>query len=235
MNLISLKELFTNLDDNLTEHFKELLISNEENSLIFFPGLPELLLTHSKFNSLNIYLDFLSKKDKSYLIINFFQNHLLEINEPKILEYAKPFVDNIYAISLDKCKINDCFKIYELFPDSIDEQTIVKLIKIYETNQKHFFDIDGYDKFESIIIQKITKMTNLNLLEKDINDFISIIPLYIKICNSTDNINFLKEIDKIFKKNFPSYMDYFIDKLILEKKLDSSLSQKKLSQKKLKI
>jgi hypothetical protein len=35
MNLISLKELFTNLDDNLTEHFKELLISNEENSLIF--------------------------------------------------------------------------------------------------------------------------------------------------------------------------------------------------------
>lgn len=53
-------------------------------------------------------------------------------------------------------------------------------------------------------------MTNLNLLEKDINDFISIIPLYIKICNSTDNINFLKEIDKIFKKNFPSYMDYFI-------------------------
>jgi len=235
MNLISLKELFTNLDDNLTDEFKELLISNEENSLIFFPGLPELLLINSKFNFLDIYLDFLSKKDKSYLIINFFQNHLLEINEPKILEHAKYFLDNIYAISLDKCKINDCFKIYELFPESIDEQTIVKLIKIYETNQKYYFEMDGFDKFESIIIQKITKMTNLNVLEKDINDFISIIPLYIKICNSTDNVIFLKEIDKIFKSKFPSYMEFFIDKLILEKKLDSSLPQKELLQKKLKI
>ena len=27
-------------------------------------------------------------------------------------------------------------------PESIDEQTIVKLIKIYETNQKYYFEMD---------------------------------------------------------------------------------------------
>ena len=97
-----------------------------------------------------------------------FQNNLLKIDNQSILKHAESYIDNLLSISLDKLKFDEFIKINDLFQNQIKEQSIIKLIKIYETNQKHFFDIDGYDKFESIIIQKITKMTNLNLLEKDI-------------------------------------------------------------------
>jgi hypothetical protein len=91
-----------------------LLLLQKENTSLYYPGLPEIF-------------------------INFFQNNLLKIYNPSTLKYAELYIDNLLSISLDKLKFDDFFKINDLFPNQIKEQSIIKLIKIYETNQKTFF------------------------------------------------------------------------------------------------
>jgi hypothetical protein len=105
----------------------------------------------------------------------------------------------------------------------------MKLIK------KHFFDFPMYEKCENLIIENITQLNDLGVLKININEFIPLIPLYIKIAQKSEQIIFLNNLDKIFKEHFPSYMENFIDKMILEKKLEISLSNKDNKILKLKI
>lgn len=139
MNLNQLKENFDKLGNNLND-FNELLLLQKENTSLYYPGLPEILLKNKNYESLNSYLEFLNNNEKSYLIINFFQNNLLKINNTSTIKYAESYIDNLLSIALDKLNFDDFFKINDLFPNQIKEQSIIKLIKIYETNQKHFFD-----------------------------------------------------------------------------------------------
>lgn len=234
MNLNQLKESFEQLGNNLN-NFNELLLLQKENTSLYYPGLPEILLNNKYYESLNSYLDFLNKNEKSYLIINFFQNNLLKIDNHSTLKYAESYIDNLLSISLDKLKFDEFFKINDLFPNQIKEQSIIKLIKIYETNQKHFFDFPMYEKCENLIIENITQLNDLGVLKSNINEFIPLIPLYIKIAQKSEQIIFLNNLDNIFKEHFPSYMENFIDKMILEKKLEISLSNKDNKILKLKI
>lgn len=92
-----------------------------------------------------------------------------------------------------------------------------------------------YEKCEDLIIENIIQLNDLSILKNNINEFIPLIPLYIKIAQKSEKITFLNNLDKIFKEHFPNHMENFIDKMILEKKLELNLSNKDNKILKLKI
>lgn len=202
------------------EHLKTLFSFNI--SSLNYPLLPNILLENNKNECLKEYLE--NIKDKSYLIIHFFTD---KTNLPEdIMNFARPYIDNLCAIYIDKLNFNDFFALNEQFPGNIKGQTILQLIKIYENNQQQYFYLPLFEQVENTILQAFDQFNDKDyIFHKDLNHT-AILPLYIKIAQFSSEENSLNFLDQHFKKYLPSHFANYIDNLKLSRSLDSKLISK---------
>lgn len=211
------------------EKINELFLSN--NTSLKYPGLCDILFLNHKYDCLNTHLSNL--QNENYLIIHFFNG---KINIPsELCEFVKPYVDNLLAISLDSLKLENFIQLNEQFPNSIGEHTILKLIKIYDTKQNHFFNIPLFDDIENIIVKSFDKLDDKDYIVEKIEEHLLLLPLYLKLAQQCEEPKSLKFLDKSFKQYLPSYMENYIEKLHLNRKLNENLKEKKVSKTNLKI
>lgn len=213
----------------LTEKFSQADISvqdienlfSEDINLLKFPLLPEILFKNKKYDVLNSYLKHIEKE--SYLIIHFFSS---KTNYPKdISHFAIPYIDNLLAISVDANNLEKFIELNEQFPNSIGEQTILKLVKIYETEQNYYLNLPLFDSIEKDIILAFDKFSDKEIIVDRVNNHITLLPLYLKLAEYFVQEQSLIFLDSTFKNNLPNYMENYIEKLQLNRKLMDKFSK----------
>lgn len=131
LNTKYLVELFSDIELSVSD-IRTLFSFN--NPSLNYPLLPTILLNNGKVDCLVEYLS--NIKNIDYLMINFFSNNN---NIPsEVMNLGLPYIDNILSISLDKLNLDYFISLNRKFPQHIGEHTILKLIKIYDNNQKNF-------------------------------------------------------------------------------------------------
>lgn len=221
LSVKELTEIFSQPDFN-----KNLLqcILDSDNKSVTYPDLPKILYMNDKLDCLEIYFNYLLNQDKDYLIIHFFSN--TENISEKTLTFAKHFVDNLIAIFTDKFDITQALDLAKKFPEQIKEQSLLKLIKIYETEQSHFFNLPSFDSLEYSILNAFDKYADKKQLFSSIISVIPVIPLLIKLANNTYEKNSLIFLDNYFKSECPSYMENYVEKMLLHRTLNEKFSEK---------
>ena len=219
-NIQDLIDIFGSSDIS-SDKINQLFLSNQTS--LKYPGLPHILFNNKKYDCLLTYLSRL--QNGNYLIIHFFND---KTNIPiELCDIIKPYIDNLLSISLDSFKLNNFIQLNHQFPKSVGEHTILKLVKIYETKQDYFFNFPLFEDIENIIINDFDKLMNKESIVEKVENHILLLPLYLKLAQQCENPNSLNFLDKSFKKYLPGYMENYIEKLQLNRKLNNSLSTNK--------